>query len=198
VTTWADAAEGEALRWLPSGVQIRPQNYGGEDGVGVWGAPWCVDPDDLEPQDIKDGVRPDPDTNPFLATTVWSYDECDLTAPSQAEVRARVAQNLRILEPVMVEREFSVRLLADAGTPDTAVDIVGALAQLEGLLAETNTVGLIHANPMWLVSAAQANLLVRSGSSLRTPGVKFEFGQDFARPLRPIHPFDRCPVRRAT
>ena len=38
---------------------------------------------------------------------------------------------MRLLEPVAVEREFATRLLADAGTPTVADDLVAALALLE-------------------------------------------------------------------
>ena len=52
-TTAAEAAR----RWLPSGVLVRPMNYGSENGLGVWGAPWCVSPDELDPEaDLKTEV----------------------------------------------------------------------------------------------------------------------------------------------
>ena len=162
-------------RWLDGGKQFRVWNYSG-DAFGVWTAPWCVAEDDLEPEDVKAGDRPDvPD--PFLAMTVWAFDQCDLTEPSQAEVRAHASQNLRLREQAAVEAEFAARMLADAGAPDTAADIVGALGHLEGLLAVTNTVGFIHASAEWAASAAQAQLIVRTGTGLKTPlGHTWVFG----------------------
>lgn len=121
-TAWTD--ETGAPRWLASGVRIRPHNFGGEDAFGLWGADWC----DPEPGELKDGERPAiPD--PFDPLTAWAYDQCDLTGASQAEVRARALQNLRIIEQVAVEREFAARLLIDAGTPAPA-----AAAQRYGLV----------------------------------------------------------------
>jgi hypothetical protein len=169
VTSWTDAGEGEALRWLPSGVEIKPFNYGGEDSFGVWTADWCASEGDLEPENLKRSAgRPHP-LDPFVAVTTWASDECDLSAASRAEVRLRAAQNHRLREPVAVAREFAARLLDDAGTPDTAADIVGAVSQLEASFAETNTVGHIHASPVWAASAAQAQLLRYSGSRLSSP-----------------------------
>jgi hypothetical protein len=168
VTTWVDV-EG-ASRFLGEGVRIRPHNYGLEDAFGVWGAPWCVDPNDLEPEDIKQGVRPDPDADPFEAMTVWAYDQaCDPLPASRAEVRERVAQVMRMVEPVAVARQFAVQLLADAGTPDTAADIVGALGHLEGLLAETNSLGFIHMSPVWAVSLRQAQVVTVNGATWKSP-----------------------------
>jgi hypothetical protein len=166
VTAWTENTG--PSRFLGEGVRVRVHNFGGEASTGVWGASWCASPDDLGPDDIKTGERPE-FLDPFEPVTVWSYDQCDLTEPSQVEVRARAAQNLRLREQVMVEREFAARLLADVDTLDTAADIVGAVGHLEALFAETNTVGVIHASATWAASAAQAQLLVRSGTGLRTP-----------------------------
>lgn len=163
-TTWTDDT---IPRWLASGVQVRLHNYGGADAFGVL-ADWCVSPDDLEPEDIKTGTRPDvPD--PFDPITSWAFDTCDMTEPSQAEVRTRVQQNFRLVEQVAVEREFAARLIADAPPGPTPGTIVAAVGQLEAELAKTNTVGFIHASAGVVAAATAANLIVRSGSTLKTP-----------------------------
>ncbi|WP_137810846.1 MULTISPECIES: hypothetical protein [Gordonia] len=178
-TAWTDQAG--APRWLASGVQVRPHNFGGEDAFGIWGSEWCGDPGD----ELKDGVRPDPETDPFEALTVWAFDECDLTAPSQHEVRARVQQNLRLIEPVAVEREFAARLIADAPPGPEPTGIVGAVGHLEAQLARTNTIGVIHASAEWAALAASENLLIYSGGSApRTPmGHMWVFGGGYVQGL---------------
>lgn len=165
-TNWT--TEDGPPRWLPAGVQFRTRNYGGDAAFGVWGAAWCVDPDDLTDDDIKTGTRPgDPD--PFTAVTVWGYDQCDPRQVSQDEVRERAQQNLRIQEQTAVEKEFATDLLTRAGTPGTADDLVAAVAKLEAALAKTDTVGVIHASAAYAAVAAQQQLLVRAGSALKTP-----------------------------
>ncbi|WP_242412578.1 hypothetical protein [Mycolicibacterium canariasense] len=73
-------------------------------------------------------------------------------------------------EPIAVEQAFAERLLDDAGTPAAASDLVEAVSKIEDALAEANTLGVVHARAGWLPYAAQAQLLVRTGSALRTPG----------------------------
>jgi hypothetical protein len=170
-TTWVDLGPDESVRFLGEGVRFWPHNYGGESAFGVWEAEWCG-----EPVGTKDGTRPLPD-DPFGPYVVWAFDECDLSAPSQAEVRERAAQNLRLLEQTAVEREFSVRLLADAGTPFAATDIVEAVAHIEAEFAKTNTLGLIHASAGFAAHAMPGNLAVRSGNVLKSPmGHTWVFG----------------------
>lgn len=183
-TSWQDAGEGEPLRWLDGGVEINKFNYGAEESFGVWGAAWCAQEADLGPDDVKVGAgRPD-NLDSFLALTTWASDECDLTAPSQAEVRVRAQQNFRLLEPVALEREFAARLLDDAGTPTAAADLVAAVGLLEDAFAETNTVGMIHARPGWAAVAAEAQLIVRSGAALKTPlGHTWVFGGGYVAGL---------------
>lgn len=146
---WTD--ETGPTRFLADGVQIRPWNYGGEDAFGVWNAPWCGEPGSDD--EVKDGVRPDMDPEPFYPVTVWAYDECDLTAPSRDEVVARVQQILRLEEQTAVEQSFAGRLLDDATTIETRETYYEAVAYLEGELAKTNTTGMVH------VSAGTASLL---------------------------------------
>lgn len=175
-TTWTDTPAGAPSRFLTAGVDLRTHNFGGDTATGVWGASWCASPDDLTEDDIKDGARPT-DLGTFEAMTVWAYDECDLTEPSQAEVLARVQQNLRLREPIAVERTFADRLLDDAPTPTAVADIIAAVGHLEAALALTNTLGLIHASPALMAAASAANLVIRTGTGLTTPlGHRWVFG----------------------
>ncbi|WAC58245.1 hypothetical protein [Gordonia sp. SL306] len=170
VTQWTDEA---VPRWLASGVQVRPHNYGGEGAFGVWAAEWCGDPGD----ELKDGDRPDPDTTPFDPITVWAFDSCDPTPGSQEEVRLRVRQNMRLLEQVAVEREIAARLIADAPAGPAPADLVNAVGHLEAELAKTNTTGFIHASAGVAAAASAANLIIRTGSTLKTPlGHTWVFG----------------------
>lgn len=172
VTNWTD--QDEPLRWLP-GVDVRVYNYA-PDGFGVWAAEWDAVTADLTGDDVKTGVRPEfPDT--FVALTTYGYDDGAFPGWSQAEVRTRAQQAHRLLEPNATETALAARMLTDAGTPGTATDIVGAVGQLEALLAQTDTLGFIHASAAWAAKAAQAFLIVRSGSTLKTPlGHTWVFG----------------------
>lgn len=169
-TAWND--EGEPYRWLQAGVQVRPHNYGGEAAFGVWDATWCV-----PPNDTKYGVRPNMAPAPFDAIVVWAYDDCDPTKESQAEVVTRVQQNMRLNEQTAVETEFAARALLDVGALTTVASITAAVSKLEAAMAKTNTVGQIHASAEWAAYAAQAQLITRSGSALKTPmGHTWVFG----------------------
>ena len=182
-TSWADTAAGAASRFLIAGVEIRPHNYGGESAFGVWDAPWCVNPDSLAEDDLKTGERPGW-LDAFLPVTTWAYDECDLTAPSQAEVRARAAHNLELLEPVAVEREFAARLLLDAGAPTATPTLAQAVGHLEEAFAATSTLGVIHARSGLLAVAESTRLILRDPGApgvLRTPaGHRWVFGGGYA------------------
>lgn len=183
VTSWTETAPSEPPRWLASGVQVRTHNYGGETAFGVWTADWCADPGDLTPGDIKTGTRPD-GLDPFDPITVWAYDECDMTAPSKAEVRERAQQNLRLLEQVAVETEFAARAKIDAGTATAVADIVAAVGSLEAAFSKTNTVGFIHASPALAAPAARFGLIQRTGAGLKTPlGHSWVFGGGYDTPL---------------
>lgn len=177
--TWVD--DGVAVpRWLAGGVRVRPHNYGGADAFGIWEAEWCGDPGDA----IKDGTRPDPETTPFESLTLWAFDQCDLTGPSQTDTRTRAQQNLRLLEQTAVEREISARLIADAPAGPAPGEIVAAVGHLEAELAKTGTVGVIHASAEWATAAARDNLFVRQGGALRTPlGHLWAFGGGYVEGL---------------
>lgn len=164
-TTWAD--QGEPLRWLTAGVTIRPHNYGGETASGVWHGTWCAPPAD--PDEKKTGVRPNMLPDAFTPIVVWAEDDCDPSQASQTEILQRAQQNLRLLEQIDVEADFSTRLLADAGSATTVNSIVAAVSRLEAEIGNTNTVGVIHASTEWAAYAAQAQLIVRNGNVLRTP-----------------------------
>jgi hypothetical protein len=182
-TQWTDFGEGSPLRWLPSGVDVRVYNFGGDDAFGVWTADWNAAESDLGEGDLKAGVRPEfPDT--FLPLTTYGFDECDITAPSRDEIRTRAAQVHRIQEANAVETQVGERLLDDAPTPTSVASILAAVSHLEGVLAATNTLGFIHAGAQWAASAAQAQLIVRSGSTLRTPlGHTWVFGGGYVDTL---------------
>lgn len=178
-TSFLAQGAADVPRWLASGVRVRPHNYGGETAFGVWDAPWCGDPGDS----IKDGDRPSL-SDPFDPLTVWAFDICDLTAPSQQEVRERAAQNLRLIEPVAVEREFAARLLADAGTAEPVTDLVAAVGHIEAQLAVTNTVGLIHASAGLAAVADRYGLIIRAGGVLKSPlGHTWVFGGGYVEGL---------------
>ncbi|BBY67760.1 hypothetical protein [Mycolicibacterium helvum] len=169
--------ESGPTRWLDSGIEMRPVgNYGGGQSFGVWVADWCASLDDLTPEDRKAALRPQIG-DPFAAMTVWAADECDLTAPSRAEVRQRAAQVFRLEEQNAVERQFATRLLADAGSPGSAGDLVDAVSALEDALGRTNTLGFVHASTGWAARAARDNLLTRTGTGFTTPlGHRWVFG----------------------
>ncbi|OHT54095.1 hypothetical protein [Mycobacteroides chelonae] len=180
-TNWTESAG--PSRFLISGVDIRVHNFGGDAAFGVWDAGWCVDPDDLTVDDLKDGVRP---VNPatFDPITIWSFDECDLTAPSQAEVRARVQQNLRLREQVAVEREVSARLLTDSPDLTNTANFAWAIGQLEAELAKAGVLGLIHLGAQWAAVAAQSQLIRWNGAKLTSPlGHQYVFGGGYVEGL---------------
>lgn len=168
-TQWTEISESEPSRHL-TGIEIRPAgNYGGEGAFGVWDADWCAVLS-LDGE-RKDGERPDW-LDPFAPMTAWAYDECDLTEPSRAEVRARAQQILRLQEQPAVEREFAARLLTEAAAmPDgieTAATLKLAIGYLEGVLAQTNTVGFIHIGAQWI--AQDVELFKRNGATFTSPG----------------------------
>lgn len=167
-TFWTEVGAGEPSRHL-TGAEVRGPNYGGADAAGVWGAPWCSVPP-IDNAERKEGTRP-PILDPFDPVTVWAYDECDLTAPSRAEVEERAAQLFRLQEQPMVERQFAARLLVDAADAPGGVaarpTLKEAVAYLEGAMAETNTVGFFHVGAH--LPAIEAALFVKSGTARVSP-----------------------------
>ncbi|MGP4054143.1 hypothetical protein ACTWP6_04855 [Mycobacterium sp. 4D054] len=190
-TTWIEtAAPEQARRWLPAGVQFRRQTHGPTSAFGVWGAPWCVDPDDLDADDVKTGPAvTDDDPDPFTAMTVWASDrlqECgNLSAFDRAQAVERAQQTFALKEPLAVETEFTARLLADAPSPTSTADLVAAVGHLEQAFATSGTVGLVHARVGFLSLAERLRLVVRDTTGvLRTPaGHRWVFGAGYATPL---------------
>ncbi|SON63385.1 hypothetical protein MSIMFI_04915 [Mycobacterium simulans] len=187
VVTWAQDGT-EPLRWLPSGVVIRPFNFPGDDGFGIWNAPWNVDPDDLTEDDLKTGERPDiSDLAAHEAMTVYGFDHnyCgDMRESERQDVRDRAARNLARLEQRAVETSFAARLLNDAGTADSAADIVDAIADLEGALAKAQTPGVIHAGAQWATRALSKQALIADGTGFRTAmGHQVVFGGGYVDAL---------------
>lgn len=179
VMSWTE--EAGPARFLANGVQVRPWNYGGADSFGVWGESWCGEPG--SDGDFKTGTRPDMDTTPFPAMTVWSYDECDATAPSRAEVSARAQQVLRLEEQTAVERALAVRMLDDADVIASADELKEAVGYLEGEIAKTNTVGVIHAGAH-LASQMGSSIVFNSSAGPRTIlGNRYAFGGGYVEGL---------------
>ncbi|MDP7727626.1 hypothetical protein [Mycobacterium sp. TY813] len=183
-TLWTEEGDGPT-RWLDSGVEIRGGNYSDGQASGVWGAPWCPPP--ALDGERKEGVRPDI-LDPFDPITVWAYDQCDLTAPSRAEVSERAAQILRLEEQPAAEREFAERLLADAaalpGGIASVADLAAAVGQIEATFALTNTVGYIHAGAQWLAPLTEVRMVSRSGTNWVSPaGHRWIFGGGYVEGL---------------
>ncbi|NVN51699.1 hypothetical protein [Mycolicibacterium hippocampi] len=195
-TAWIETTTpDEARRWLPEGVQFRltSSHHGPTSAFGVWGAPWCVDPDDLDPEDdLKTGPAvEDDDPDPFEAQTVWASNRlqnCGNLSPLDRAQAIEIAQQTFALrEPLAVETQFATRLLADAPTPTAVDNLVTAVAHLEEAFAATGTVGLVHARVSMLAVAEDRRMIVRDPATpgvLRTPaGHRWVFGAGYATPL---------------
>lgn len=170
-------------RWMGGGERFRRRNYDG--AFGVWPEQWCgVGADDSGDGERprKVGSRPGV-SEPFYAVAVWASDECSALSASRQEVRERAVQTLKLREQPAVEREFAGRLLADAqaaGTIQTVSTLAAGVAVLVQALADTGTVGVIHAAAGVEVEAEAAKIVVRSGGSVRAPGGHmFAFGAGY-------------------
>ncbi|QFP94634.1 hypothetical protein I5G59_gp14 [Mycobacterium phage LilMcDreamy] len=163
-----DSSEGDAVRHL-NGVRFRQVgNYGGEGQFGIWPNDSCGTGKEPAPGQRKEGLRPGDDDLEFDSVTLWAYDECDLTEPSRAEVRARAAQVLRLEEQVAMERELADRMLQDAGTVDqTAASLKLAVGYLEGALALTSTLAYFHVGAQWV--SQEFGLFIKSGTTFKSP-----------------------------
>lgn len=163
VTDWQPEGDG---RWQ-NGVEVRGTSYGGENAFGIWPNDNCTYGSTPAPGQKKEGDRPDI-LDQFDPIVVWAYDECDPTEPSKREVRARAAQILRLEEQVAVEAEFGSRLLSDlVGAPATRPTLKEAVAYIEGELAKTNTLGLLHIAAD--LPALEAGLFIGSGTQKKSP-----------------------------
>lgn len=180
-TNWQPAIDGEHRHLL--GVEVRPVgNYGGDQSFGIWEADWCAVPGTAEDDPKKEGDRTE-GLLPFAPYTVWAYDECDLTEPSRREVEARAAQILRLEEQTAIEREFAERLLDDAGTPESAASFKLAVGYIEGVLAQHNVVGFIHAGAQW--ASQEFGLVIKSGTKYVSPlGHTWVFGGGYVEGLQ--------------
>lgn len=140
-----------------AGVEVWPTNCGPS---GTWPSDVCA-----APVGAKTGDRTPPSA-PFLPVTAWGYDECGLV--STPEQQARAQQMLAINEHLYVESAFATRILADAGTAATSVNLWDAVAQLEASLAEDGLIGVIHASTYWTTIALGIGLISKQGSVYRT------------------------------
>ncbi len=193
-TTWTETAEGNALRWLPSGIQLRLRTHRDPGAFGVWDAPWCASPDDLDPDDdLKTGpARANDDPDPFLAMTVWAFDrlqDCgNLSEYDRGQVIERAKNTFALREPLAVETQFATRLLVDAGTPPEIDELVSAVARVEEKFSAAGIVGgLVHARTGLLTHAQNLHLISRDPSEpgvLRTPaGHRWVMSAGYATPL---------------
>lgn len=161
---------------LSGGVRIHPVNCGGNAGT------WPSDPCAAVPGELrKAGTRPTP-ADPFSPVTVWGWDQCDPTE-TEADVRSRAEQAVRLSEQGMVESALSLRLATDDAPLGTAGNVVDAVGQLEQALAEAGITGVIYANARVAAAADDHGLIIRTGGALRTPlghlwafGAGFEYG----------------------
>lgn len=192
VTGWSETTGDAARRWLPAGVQFRQWTHRAPGTSGVWTAAWDASEDDLTEDDTKAGPPPqDDDPDPFVALTVYASDRLqeagNLSAVDRAQALDRLAQTFAIREPIEVETAFATRALVEAGTPDTATDLVGAVAKLEEAFAATGAFGLIHARVGLLSVAAASRLIMRDPAApavLLTPGGhQWVFGGGYVDPL---------------
>ncbi|KAA1431095.1 MULTISPECIES: hypothetical protein [Mycolicibacter] len=179
-TAWTEIGADQPSRHL-HGVEVRGNSYPNGQSAGVWNAPWCGDP---APGQLKQGHRPDI-LDAFEPMVLWAADECDLTAPSRAEVIANAAQILRLEEQVMAEREFAERLkldAADLGTPQTAASFKQAVGYLEAAAALTNTLTFFHAGAQW--ASQEFGLVLKSGTRWTSPlGHVWIFGGGYVEGL---------------
>lgn len=193
-TTWTEAADGEALRWLPSGIQLRLRTHREPGAFGIWDAPWCVSPDDLDPEDdLKTGPAPeDDDPDPFLAMVVWSFSrlqDCgNLSEYDRGQVIERARNTFAIREPLAVETQFATRLRVDAGDPAEVADLVAGIGSLEQNFGAAGIVGgLVHARLGLLAHAENLHLIIRDPAApgvLHTPGGhRWVFSTGYATPM---------------
>jgi hypothetical protein len=149
-------------------IDFRVRHDVAVDGTDLTGGAHTVTLTD----EMKTGTR-SADLDPFLPTTVWAYDQCDLTEPSRAEIETRVQQTLRLEEQTQVEREFAARLLLDAAevssTFQTATSLAGAVGFLEAQMALTNTIGFFHVGAQWVAETQPNDLFLRSGTKFVSP-----------------------------
>lgn len=147
-------------RELMSGVDLLPFNC--DTGFGTYSTELCSAD---EPAEKAPGERGDPQH--FDPMIVWAAAEC---APDQTEDEemARARQILALQEPLLVESAFAARLLADAGTADTAASLLEAIGLAEAWMGERGYPGVIHASRRYAAEAGSLNALNGSGAVYRT------------------------------
>lgn len=142
------------------GITLQSPNRGASD---TWPTE-CPTPDGTPD---KAGARPDWDE--FPATAVWAADGCNAVGTTEEEAQNRAAHSLRLKEPIRVE-EHVAEQLATITPATTAADIVAAVAHLDEVLAAEGYAGVIHARRGLLAVAEKADMVIRQGSRLTTPG----------------------------
>ncbi|UGQ43399.1 hypothetical protein [Rhodococcus aetherivorans] len=158
---------------LLSGVDIWSMNCA--TGWGTWDVEPCADPG---VDDLKDGERASVLTT-FAPLTVWGYDQCDPTE-DPAEITARALQNVRLHEQNLVETHFATRILADAGAPTAAADLVAAIGELEVQIGDAAIPGVIHLSRRYAAALDAAGVIVGSGPIPRTRlGTALAFGSGY-------------------
>jgi len=155
-------------RFGHEGIRVRSLNCGES---GVWPIDYCAD----APAEPKTAERPaDPDI--FTGGIVYGADDCGILA-SKAEAIDRANQILRLTERIRVEEHVAAVLIARSAAPVAAGGIVEAVGIAEEELGLYGFPGTIHAAAHLAARAAQANLIVRNGTTLTSPlGHKWAFG----------------------
>lgn len=163
-----DADEGE--RWI-NGVQVYPYPV---NLAEVW---------DSCRSGSTGGTKASGDERPlpeFGAMTVYLADSCTAyQVTNQDEFRARAATAMAAVEGAAVEREFltgdelllNPHLSDGNGTfpnGDTATSPVNAIALLEGEIAASGRLGVIHVSPLLAIFLDSARVIHRDGGVLKT------------------------------
>lgn len=153
------------------GIQVRSLNCGPS---GVWPYAYCEDPG----TDTKGGDRTaDPD--PFVGGVVYAQDDCGILADLD-EQEERAAQLLRLHERLRIEEHVASELVARSGAAIPGGTLVGAVGEAEEQLGQFGFIGVIHAAAHMAAPMAQANLIVRNGTTLTSPlGHKWAFGAGY-------------------
>lgn len=155
---------------LANGLRVININCGPS---GVWPIELCADPGD----DVKEGDRAADLT--FTGMVVYGVDDCSAIVGS-TEAKDRAEQILRLQERVKVEEHVATQLIAKGGTPTASTDLVTALGAVELGIGQYGFPGVVHASAHLAAKAAQANLIVRNGTTLTTPlGHRWAFGAGY-------------------
>lgn len=155
---------------LDTGLRVININCGPS---GVWPIDPCADPGG----DVKEGDRAEDST--FTGMIVYGVDDCSALVPA-GEASDRAQQVLRLQERVKVEEYVAAVLITEAGVPTAGTDLVTALGAVELGIGQYGFTGVVHASAHLAAKAAQANLIVRNGTTLTTPlGHRWAFGAGY-------------------